>query len=42
MKPPKHIVKLGREAILLWKLQQVLGKTSGVDSKRLLEGRVVR
>jgi hypothetical protein len=42
MKPPKHIVKLGKEAILLWKLQQVLGKTSGVDSKRLLEGRVVR
>ena len=26
MKPPKHITKLGKEAIDLWKLQQVLGK----------------
>ena len=42
MKPPKHIVKLGKEAILLWKLQQALGKTSGVDSKRFLGRRVVR
>jgi len=41
MKPPKHIVKLGKEAVMLWKLQQALGKTSGVDSKRFLERRVV-
>jgi hypothetical protein len=26
MKPPKHIVRLGKEAVMLWKLQQVLGK----------------
>ena len=42
MKPPKHIVRLGKEAVMLWKLQQVLGKTGGVDSKRLLGRRVVR
>jgi hypothetical protein len=42
MKPPKHIVKLGKDAVNLWKLQQALGNTSGVDSKRLLERRVVR
>jgi hypothetical protein len=42
MKPPKHIVKLGKEAVMLWKLQQALGKTSGVDSKRLLERGIVR
>ncbi len=41
MKPPKHIVRLGKEAVMLWKLQQALGKTSGVDSKRFLERRVV-
>jgi hypothetical protein len=42
MKPPKHIVKLGKEAIMLWKLQQALGKISGVDSKRLLEKSIMR
>jgi hypothetical protein len=41
MKPPKHIVKLGKDAVNLWKLQQALGNTSGVDRKRLLERRVV-
>jgi hypothetical protein len=41
MKPPKHIVKLGKDAVMLWKLQQALGNTSGVDSKRFLERRVV-
>jgi hypothetical protein len=29
MKPPKHIVRLGKEAVMLWKLQQALGKTNG-------------
>jgi hypothetical protein len=42
MKPPKHIVKLGKEAVMLWKLQQALGKVSGVDSKRFLARGVVR
>jgi hypothetical protein len=42
MKPPKHITKLGKEAVMLWKLQQALGKISGVDSKRLLERGIVR
>jgi hypothetical protein len=42
MKPPKHIVKLGKEAVMLWKLQQALGKQSEVDSKRLLERGIVR
>ena len=42
MKPPKHITKLGKDAVNLWKLQQALGKQSGVDSKRLLERRAVR
>jgi hypothetical protein len=42
MKPPKHIVKLGKEAVMLWKLQQALGKQGGVDSKRLLERGIVR
>jgi hypothetical protein len=42
MKPPKHIVRLGKDAVNLWKLQQVLGKQSGVDSKRLLERGIVR
>jgi hypothetical protein len=41
MKPPKHIVKLGKEAVMLWKLQQALGKQSGVDRKRFLEKRVM-
>ena len=40
MKPPKHIVRLGKEAVMLWKLQQVLGKQNA--SRRLLERRVVR
>lgn len=40
MKPPKHIVRLGKEAVMLWKLQQVLGKQS--DTRRLLERRAVR
>jgi hypothetical protein len=42
MKPPKHIVKLGKEAVMLWKLQQALGKINGVDRKRLLERGIVR
>jgi hypothetical protein len=42
MKPPKHITKLGKEAVMLWKLQQALGKTSGVDRKRFLERGIVR
>lgn len=33
MKPPKHIVKLGIEAINLWKLQQVLGKQNDKTNK---------
>jgi hypothetical protein len=41
MKPPKDIVKLGKDAVNLWKLQQALGNTSGVDRKRFLEKRVV-
>ena len=40
MKPPKHIVRLGKEAVMLWKLQQVLGKQN--DTRRLLERRAVR
>jgi hypothetical protein len=39
MKPPKHIVRLGKEAVSLWKLQQVLGKQS--DTRRLLGRRSV-
>jgi hypothetical protein len=42
MKPPKHIVKLGKDAVMLWKLQQALGKTSGVDSKRFLDWGTLR
>jgi hypothetical protein len=42
MKPPKHIVKLGKEAVMLWKLQQALGKQVATDSKRLLARGVVR
>jgi len=42
MKPPKHIVKLGKEAVMLWKLQQVLGKQVATDSKKLLARGVVR
>jgi hypothetical protein len=42
MKPPKHIVKLSKEAVMLWKLQQALGKQVGTDQKRLLGRRVVR
>jgi hypothetical protein len=42
MKPPKHIVKLGKEAVMLWKLQQALGKQVATDSKRLLAKGVVR
>jgi len=41
MRPPKHIVKLGKEAVMLWKLQQALGKKVGTDTKRFLERRVV-
>jgi hypothetical protein len=36
MKPPKHIVKLSKEAVMLWKLQQALGKQIGTDRKKLL------
>jgi hypothetical protein len=42
MKPPKQIVKLGKDAVNLWKLQQALGKQSGTDQKRFLGRRVVR
>ena len=42
MKPPKHIVKLGKEAVMLWKLQQALGKQIGADRKRFLARGVVR
>jgi hypothetical protein len=42
MKPPKHIVKLGKEAVMLWKLQQVLGKQVGTNQKRFLARGVVR
>lgn len=42
MKPPKHITKLGKEAVMLWKLQQTLGKQVATDSKRLLAKGVVR
>jgi hypothetical protein len=38
MKPPKHIVKLGKEAVMLWKLQQALGKQIGTDRKNYWEG----
>jgi len=41
MKPPKHIVRLGSDAVMLWKLQQVLGKPNEVDNKKLLGRRVV-
>jgi len=41
MKPPKHIVKLGKEAVMLWKLQQALGKQSENARKFLARG-VVR
>jgi len=41
MKPPKHITKLGKEAVMLWKLQQALGKQSE-DSRRFLAKGVVR
>jgi hypothetical protein len=41
MKPPKHIVRLGKEAVDLWKLQQALGKQVGTNTKRFLERRVV-
>jgi hypothetical protein len=40
MKPPKQIVKLGKDAVNLWKLQQVLGKQSE-DNRRFLGKRVV-
>lgn len=40
VKPPKHIVRLGKEAVSLWKLQQVLGKRN--VGKRFLGRRVVR
>ena len=39
MKPPKHIVKLGKEAVMLWKLQQALGKQS--ENARKFLGRSV-
>jgi hypothetical protein len=39
MKPPKHIVKLGKDAVMLWKLQQVLGKQ---DERKFLGRRVMR
>jgi hypothetical protein len=42
MKPPKHITKLGKEAVMLWKLQQALGKTSGVYKKRFLDWGTLR
>jgi len=42
MKTPKHIFRLGKEAIMLWKLQQVLGKPNEVDNKKPLGRRVVR
>lgn len=42
MKPPKHITKLGKEAVMLWKLQQALGKQVGIDKKRFLARGVVR
>jgi hypothetical protein len=42
MKPPKHIVKLGKDAVMLWKLQQALGKQVATDSKKLLARGVVR
>ena len=40
MKPPKHIVKLGKDAVMLWKLQQALGKRN--VGKRFLARGVVR
>lgn len=33
MKPPKHIIKLGKDAVNLWKLQQVLGKRNEKTDK---------
>jgi hypothetical protein len=40
MKPPKHIVRLGKEAVSLWKLQQALGKQN--NERKFLERRTVR
>jgi len=40
MKPPKHIVRLGKEAVNLWKLQQALGKRN--VGKRFLARGIVR
>jgi hypothetical protein len=40
MKPPKHIVKLGKDAVMLWKLQQALGKQG--NERRFLARGVVR
>jgi hypothetical protein len=40
MKPPKHIVRLGKEAVSLWKLQQALGKQN--NERKFLERRAVR
>jgi hypothetical protein len=42
MKPPKHIVKLGKDAVNLWKLQQALGKQYGTDQKRFLDWGTLR
>jgi hypothetical protein len=42
MKPPKHITKLGKEAVSLWKLQQALGKQVGTNQKRFLARSIVR
>ena len=39
MKPPKHIVKLGKDAVMLWKLQQALGKQD--NERRFLGQRPV-
>jgi hypothetical protein len=36
MKPPKQIVKLGKDAVNLWKLQQALGKQSGADQQKII------
>ena len=42
MKPPKHIVRLGKEAVMLWKLQQALGKQIGTDKKKFLDWGTLR
>ena len=42
LKPPKHIVRLGKEAVSLWKLQQALGKQVGTNQKRFLARSIVR